>query len=407
MTITKLSRLSATHALHVSSFGACILFYLLFVGDGIPAVAMADSAGRSIQAVSLGVVCDGHTDNAAAYAHLLAAEVGPSTIVFPGNGQTCVSSKPLRLKSNTVLTSSPATAVLAPTLDDRSNPLVLRISNASHVTISGITIDGGWPKTQSTSAAVTIYKSSYVLFKNITIRHTNGIGINFSTGISYSGVSDSNFVDVGGYAPQTPGVQHRQAVAFSSGADNNNNFVTYSHFDGSGLDEISATQQVDFVVGHNILSHTSGGACIYGAGDKTIEVLDNKCSGASGNGIDLYRDGSVVVRDNVADLNGASGISVADVDNEVTITGNKTRNNNRKRKASAGILVGTDSAAHCPHVVTIKDNVSQNDDSTRSQSYGLKLVNLPNSLPILGNNSNRFSGNSTEDVARVSESRSD
>lgn len=410
-----------------------------------------------INVTTVGVVCDGVTDNAAAYARLAALQTGqPTTIYFPptvgvtnhlssgwagslagstltltavgssgglydgmpltmaglapgavvvalasGTANTvgatyailtlspttisaetitsssvtpCLSSTPLTIKSNTQLLAYNGTAVLSPIANSTASPMVISIANAQNVLVTGITIDGNISNVASLNNVAQVFESANVVFNGITEQNTNGIGIEFSGGTSgpgdqNTGVQNSTFVNVGDYVPLAPGTQNRQTIAWSQGEITNNlgNFAKNNTFNGSGLDEISIATQGNFQASGNFLYNSSGGACVYAVGSGDIQVIGNRCSGASGNGYDLLTDLSAQIVGNRATLDGGSGFSLVSISNAMEVSENYSTDNNQKvQPTPSGFTIGGTNGS-----ITMLDNHATDDQTTPTQEFGL------------------------------------
>jgi hypothetical protein len=299
------------------------------------------------------------------------------------------------------------------------NPLLFLASGVSDVQVRGLRFTGAGSAMNSNTLAV-VYRSSRVRFDKVTVADAAGIGIVFSTEVSSSGVSGSSFVNVGSRWKGT-GLRRdqHQGVVFCCGKGNHDNFVKDSSFEDVGLDAISFADQKDFaaagnhslnvgaavagVVGAALPSGVPvrdlvGGAAVYGAASDGAKVLNNVTDGAGGNGIDLFTVNRAEIIGNTARRSGGNGIGFAAGSN-AHILRNVGIDNNQARLSvvsapQAGIFM-TGGRNGQPPVsrVTISGNVATDDQTTKTQNYGIQLQDGSVASDIVVEQSNRLSGN--------------
>ena len=378
--------------------------------------------GNQVNAQSLGLICDGKSDNAQAFDAIRAkaARTGGETVFFPPSALPCLSSRPLIAVSRTIYSAIPDTVALRPTSDSTAGPLLFLASGVTDVQVQGLSFDGALGTLGNTNTAVVVYKSARVVFDQVTVRDTLGIGILFSTGVSNSGVRVSSVVNVGNRWRST-GLRRdqHQGIAFCCGQANDKNFVIGNLFADVGLDAISFTDQTDFravgnrstnaggevagVLGAELDAGVTnrsliGGAAIYGAASRRVTVVSNMTDGAGGNGIDLYKVDFAEIIANTARRSGGNGIAFAAASN-AAIIGNVSLGNNQARSSAvsapqAGIFL-TGGLRGDPLVrdVTISGNIVTDDQAIKTQNYGIQLQDGSVSSDICVDASNRLFGN--------------
>lgn len=375
-----------------------------------------------IDARSMGVVCDGATDNASIFDAITAktASFPGQTVFFPRAAQPCVTSRPLVATSQTIYVAEASTVIIKPTTDSAADPVLFQASHVADVQVQGITFDGAHATARTSNNVAMVYQSARVMFDHVTVQNARGIAIMFSTGVGESGVRDSRFVDVGNHWRVTGRrVDQQQGVAFCCGQGNKLNFVTGSVFDTAGLDAISFTDQSRFVVSCNrfrdagggtagvlgagfhepgVVPRLNGGAAIYGAQSNNVEVRGNVTEGAGGNGIDLYRVSNATISGNSVRRSGGNGISFAAA-SDAWIIDNISVDNNQARLTiisapQAGIFLsgGRDGDPPVTDVV-ITGNTATDDQVDKTQSYGVQIQDGSSASRVVVDHSNCLSGN--------------
>jgi len=361
------------------------------------------SLPKIFHAADLGVVCDGITDDGPALSTIFSkAEGTKARVVLPAG--TCLTSVQLVVRSELTLAGSAGATVIAPSSENKSNPLLLLIANQSNIRIQNVVFDGTADKFQSVSSPlITIYKSEGVVFENIVVQNARGIGLNFSTDISNSGVKSSIFRNIGiGWKSTGLNTDQQQGIAFSSGTRerNHGNFVVDSEFSEIGLDAVSVSQQSGFGVLHNRFHNvggraTNGGAAIYVAQSSGVIILGNVIDRAYGNGIDVYRSNNVSISSNHVQRSSAGGIIFAAGSN-CTITGNISINNNQDGKSSFVSGIAFNGGLHGDPLVSdcsVTANVSADFQKDKTQHFGFQIIAGAKSARIWIDRSNVLTGN--------------
>jgi hypothetical protein len=206
-------------------------------------------------------------------------------------------------------------------------------------------------------------------------QNTIGVGVIFSTGVTYSGVRNSQFKNVGNYSGAF--ASRHQPISFCCGttANNASNFAVANDFNQYGLDGISLTNQSYFVAignrfntsGTNNGSNT-GVACVYANTNSYSTIAENNCYNTSGNGIDSNTNTGIAITGNLVELAGGSGISTA-FDTNAAITGNTISDSQQfaQSVSNSGITV----FGVCTNV-TITGNTLSDDQGSPTQQYGIK-----------------------------------
>jgi hypothetical protein len=380
------------------------------------------TTGTAVNALSLGLVCDGKTDNAKIFEaiRVKAMQTSGQTIYFPPASLPCLSSQPLVAASKTTYKADPGSMTLKPSVASAANPTLFRADGVSDVLIDGLGFEGDLGPSSNSNSVVVVYRSARIVLERVTVRNTAGVGIAFSTEVSESGLRSSNLVNVGSRWKFTGrrGDQH-QGVVFCCGNSNHDNFVVDSTFDDIGLDAISFTQQTHFlaegnrstnagaavagVLGARLASGLSGkdlvgGAAVYGASSNSVKVVNNVSDGAGGNGIDLFKVNEAEIVGNTARRSGGNGIGFGAA-SSAQITHNVVVDNNQARAGivsapQAGIfLTGGRNGQPAVRRVTISGNIVTDDQPRKTQNYGIQLQDGSVASEINVDESNRLNGN--------------
>jgi hypothetical protein len=288
------------------------------------------------------------------------------------------------------------------------------------VLVEGLGFDGDLGRSRNSNNLILTYKSARVVFKQVTVQNTAGIGVVLSTGVTESGLRGSTAVNVGSRWKTTGrrGDQH-QGVAFCCGNGNHDNFVVDSVFDDVGLDAISFSNQTDFLVQGNRITNAGaavagvvgvrlaagldrkdliGGAAVYGAASNGVKVVNNVSDGAGGNGIDLFTAGGAEIVGNTTRRSGGNGIGFAAASN-ARIMNNTVIDNNQARLSvvsapQAGIfLTGGRNGQPIVSKVMISGNTVTDDQPRKTQNYGVQLQDGSVASDITVDQSNRLDGN--------------
>lgn len=376
----------------------------------------------TIDARSMNLLCDGKTDNAPVFdaIHRKASATTGQTVLFPAASHPCLTSRPLIADSGTTYRANPDTMTLQPTSGSSANPLLFMATGVSNVLVQGLGFDGALDSAINGNNVAVVQQSDRVVFDNVTVRNTRGIGIVFSTGVTESGVRDSHIANVGSHWKVT-GLKsdQRQGVAFCCGTNNNRNFVAGSTFDDTGLDAISFSRQTNFLASGNrainvggaiagvmgrglkagVANHgLAGGAAIYGAESAGVTVVGNTTDGAGGNGIDLYKVNGAEIAGNTARRSGGNGIAFAAGSN-ATITNNLVLDNNQARSThisapQAGMFLTGGLHGDPPvHDVRFSGNFIADNQTNKTQNYGIQLQDGSAAGNIVIDRTNHIQGN--------------
>lgn len=367
---------------------------------------VAGAPGATINAISNGVVCDGITDNGPKIAAINATLIAGDGLYFPPATAACLTSVAIAPISNTTVYAIPGTVIIKPTSGNTANPLLLAVANVSHVSVIGITFDGGGTAFASSNNVVSTYASSYVNFDHVTVQNTRGIGMIFSAS-TQSGATHSTFINIGNYYT-TSGLStdRKQALAFccSSPQQPVANYATHDTFSNIGLDSISITNNNDFVASENhcelslsqlTYNFTNNAACIYESANTGITMGKNISNLASGNAFDNYNSTNVTLTGNIATGSGGGGFAFS-VINNFSVTGNIAINNGQW---ASNCELGGFSFADANSIGSVTGNVSTDTQVTPTQQYGIYEFtgcSHPGTLTnVLIDQTNELDGNKT------------
>ena len=369
------------------------------------------------------LVCDGSTDNAAALQAAITAASGTAanTVYIPPAASACMLASNVSISTNaTNIWANPNSVTIKALTGNASSPLLLSIT-ASHVRLTGLTLDGGGTSFASANNVVAITGSDVIL-DHVTIQNTKGIGAIFS-GTSNSGIRDSVLNSVGGAATQgvafccgtalgassisgttltttnpaaiglyvygtnvapdtkvTAGSGTSWTVSVSqtvgsetmTAANNTGNFALRNQINTTGLDAISFASQHDFRADGNYIT-AAGAAGIYGALNDAANVVDNTLILSGGNGLDLTGTANTSVVGNIAKSSGGSGISYANA-SHATINGNIANDNNQLGTSGEGASNAGIAFNGIVSNVSVGPNDLSDDQSTPTQKYGLEAL---------------------------------
>ncbi|MBV9627629.1 MAG: right-handed parallel beta-helix repeat-containing protein [Xanthobacteraceae bacterium] len=292
----------------------------------------SEKPGVVKNAAEAGIMCDGSTDVAEPISALTrdAGRDGARAIIYlPPYPAPCMLSHPIMLASNTVLLAAPGTVTLKPFSDSRGDPLVLAVGPAHDVLIYGIDIDGTLRDhitIKNPTRVVLIYQSSGVILDHLSIKHTRGIAVEWSTGITNSGVRNSVFDDIGNYWQLTHSRTDRaQTLNWDCGAENlprhRDLFIIGNHISNTGYDPIATCRADRVEIRDNDLAIRStqyrdivspdypGGIYFVKASQGIIR--GNSINGAAGACIDVADSQQLVIEKNLGQNCGASGAAIA------------------------------------------------------------------------------------------------
>ncbi len=292
------------------------------------------------------------------------------------------------LPTNVGMIGTPGQSVIKALDSNISNPVLMAVTGSNNY-ISGVIFDGDSNGAiAGANNVVTVFGATRVIFDNITWQNTVGIGVIFSSNVSFSGVRNSTFRNVGNFSAPALANRH-QAISFCCGTATNNidNFATNNNFFQVGLDMISATSQYHILVEGNRGDTTAGNdgtkgaACVYGSTNHYLSIIGNTCYNASGNAYDTLSSVGLVISGNIGQFSGGSGLSTA-FDTHAVISGNTMLDNWQSALLApkAGISIfGTCSA------ITITGNILSDDQGSPTQQYGIQYFTT---APATGDCSN-------------------
>lgn len=244
-----------------------------------------------------GAACDGAKDDAPAIAAALKAAAGKpgAVVLFPPSGKPCLLKSSLTLPDGVTLWAAPGSVTLKAAPDNAARPALMAL--ASHTKLVGLSFDGGGAEAANTNPLIIGYKVTEVSFDHVAVRHSHGIGVLFSTGITHVDIHDSTFEDLGNHWKTTHAAKDRiQGVVICCGEGNHDNTAAFNLFADIGLDALQFSDQSAVTAHANLFRLENGEraavtapdypAAIYLVRDSGITIADNRVEGAQGNCID-------------------------------------------------------------------------------------------------------------------------
>jgi parallel beta-helix repeat protein len=354
--------------------------------------------------------CDGSTDN---YAGLSAAIAtvpsgGALFISSLSPSSTCILSKALTITSPITLYATPGTVTLKAQGLNISNPVLMYINGASNVTVSGITFDGGGSNLTNTNSVIEVLNSSHVLFTQVTVQNTRGVGI-IVVSSSTTGITYSTFSNIGMYwQTSLQSSDRHQAIAYTN-STSQKNYVESNFFTNIGLDSISFTQQTDMVVIGNrcqlalatpqyvtLASAGNWPACIFAQANTSAVIIGNISDSAPGNGVDMgTSDAGLVITGNYIIGSGGGGIALSGTTG-FTVTGNYVLNNFQN---SSDCHEGGISLSNALSEGVVSSNLATDTQGSKTQLYGVYGMTACSTTTTLTNvqidTNNQLAGNKT------------
>jgi len=347
---------------------------------------LATRAADVINVLDYGVVCDGATDNSAAFTAVKNKSASGSTVYFPPATSQCLTSAAIVAKSGVTYFAYPGTVTIGPTSTSVSSPLLFTSANNTGVTVYGLTFDGGGQDFAGGAPnTVQSYRDIGTVFDHVTIQNTRGIGILFS-GSAQSGLTNSTLNNIGNHWRTTNSNTDRAqglSICCTGTFALSDNFVNNNLFINTGLDAISVGGSNMIISGNrcelldfNQLTTLTPGpysACVY-ANTLTGSVISNNYSiNASGNGLDLYNSNNLSVTGNYIIASGSAGIGIFGNTN-TSVVGNVTLNNNQSTNTCSTCSRAGISLSNGGSNITISGNVASDTQSTKTQSYGFQAL---------------------------------
>lgn len=367
--------------------------------------------------------CDNATDNASVFTALHGKTSGHPGffIYFPPQAANCLTSQPMTFDSGTTYWAAPNTVTIKPTTGSTASPILLgAFTNfSSNVYIYGLTFDGALSSTQTNaSTLLQAFNGTNLVFDNITVQNTRGIGILFSyqtVGMINSGVRNAHFNNVGNFWTFSGvSTNRQQAIAFTGASPGiaYGNFSVNNWFNNTGLDDVSVTHQNDFLATGNhcfapayqfpTLITSAYNACVFVSTSNNAVVSNNISIGMSGNSFDIVGQTptlgqGIVVSNNISIGAGQAGISINGT-NGAVVTGNVLTNGNQL--GGGNVLRGGLTIAGTVTNISVSNNTITDLQSVKTQLYGIQYATLPGPIaPVVTNAqidlSNILVGNAT------------
>ena len=222
---------------------------------------------------------------------------------------------------NVIIRAQPNTVTIQSAPGNTSTPVLLSLSNG--VTVTGLSFDGGGSENPNTAALIVGYKVSNVIIDNVSVKHSRGIGLLFSTNVTDAVVRNSTFADLGNYWKVTHNPKDRiQGVVFCCGSGNNHNSAIANDFRDIGLDVLQFSEQTNATITRNrfhlengernIVSAPDFPAAIFALHIDGATITENIIVGAQGNCIDAPALINAKIARNEINGCGAVGIGLFD-----------------------------------------------------------------------------------------------
>lgn len=363
---------------------------------------LANLFGQVINVKDYGATCDGSTNDRIAINNALTAAGNGNvkTVYFPPSSTACMIAAPLTPPSGISIVAYPGTATIKASSTNGSTPLLFSMETGSphDILIYGLTIDGNVSGQTGVGGAANksrvngVVGGSRIVFDHVKFQNTYGQALQFSTNVTYSGVRDSTFDQVGMYW-HTSGLKTdaTQAVTFTDVSEGGSigNFAENNIFTNIGFDAINTAYQTHFsAIGNECILNNQqwysagvGNACVFTFGSRGFLVANNISYGASGNAFDLSGSESMIVVGNESYNAGVAGFligtgityGVTTGMNRFVMTGNTSINAGQNiNTASAGLLFakgGSGGGSITQGVVA--GNVFSDNQGVPTQKWGI------------------------------------
>ncbi len=169
----------------------------------------------------------------------------------------CQISHPVLLTSGTTVRGA---AILKPTPDNRSNPMLIKFANgAANITIQGLTIDGNGRDFPNTNDVVRAFGGDHLVVENVKFQHIRGVAFAALSVVTNSGVRKSKFTDIGNHWKTSRLTADRKAaIVFCCDPteSSHGNFAADNTLSDIGLDAMSVGNQNDFLASGNTITAT-------------------------------------------------------------------------------------------------------------------------------------------------------
>jgi hypothetical protein len=339
-----------------------------------------------VNAKAYGVVCDGVTDDYAAFVSALADVPTGGRLYLPPSGTTCLLSQNLVITKSMTVFANPGTVTLKAKTGNTSNPVLVNVNGVTGpVLIFGIAFDGGGTTFANTNNVVQEFGSTNVTFDHIVVQNTRGIGLLVSSS-SQSGVRDSQFINIGmNWKNSLSGTDRYQAIAFccTNTMTPKQNFAVNNYFNQIGLDAISFTSNQNYTIAGNrcdlglttaqfvtLAGQSQYPACIYVSSNTGGVIVNNVSDSAPGNAYDIGTSGghsNLTITGNYATTSGGAGVAIA-ATNDFTIAGNVLINNGQN---ASDCHIGAISFANTNTIGTVVGNQATDTQGSPTQQYGV------------------------------------
>lgn len=348
------------------------------------------AGGTTINARTVGLVCDGATDNGPVITAINGMLTAGTQLYFPPAINTCLTSVALSLLSGVTVYAVPGTVILKPFPGNISNPVLLNVAGVSNVTVQGIIFDGGGASFANQNPVIQLFQSTNTALDRIAVQNTRGIGI-LGSSVAASGVTNSFFNNIGMFWQTSLLVADRhQAIAFccSSTIPPQKNYAINNYFTNIGLDALSFTAQTDLLVANNrcflklvtpqfitLPAATNWPACVFLDNNTASSIIGNVSDSAPGNGFDIgpgVGHSNLVMNDNYALNSGSAGIAIATTTN-FSVVGNQMENNgqNTAHNCFLGGLTFNGTNANG----SVVGNTMTDTQGSKTQSFGIYGIN--------------------------------
>jgi parallel beta-helix repeat protein len=386
-------------------------------GTGAVATNVQAKLREFVSVRDFGAVGDGVTDDRAAFqAAVDAVSAAGGGTVFVPEGTYRISAR-VNLKNGVVLMGEGYQAsILKPTTTNASTNghLVGAGFGVTKVGMQNLVFDGDAVNMPVVYPLTQCFMASDILIDSCVFKNSRGVGINLSTDIKRLKIINCYFEDIA-FLNGSGGTGAKQAIAFS-GTGNQYVEISKNLFVRVGLDCISLGSLSDFVVSENIARE--GYTFIYSNLNTFCtrgQVINNVVStvvnapGALTDlggvrtqpyGIDLPYVRDCVVSGNVVRDCAAGGILLWDASGRIVVTNNIAISNVRAdlelEPGNAGISVMNYEGGPESAEVLIDGNICTDDQTVKTQAYGLVLSNSPFATVTTNN---VFDGNKIANIA--------
>ena len=350
---------------------------------------------------------DGKQDVSPCIQQAIAAAQGAGVVHIPAG--TWPLGKAIIATDNITLQGDGDKTVLVPASGNTSEPVLLEIKlHAKNVTVKAITFDGGGAEFPNDKTVISGTSVTHILFDDVTVRNTHGVGLLLQGGTSDSGVQHSRFINLGNHWKVTKERKDRiQGLVFCCGTGNTGNFAIDDRFEDIGLDALQIGNQDGFVARNNTFNLSndqfrqvkSGDypAGIFAIDSRNVTISDNTIRNSPGNGIDAPGLQNSTISHNTILGSGSAGIGIfigydkKTQAHDDTIVGNTVTNSGQWSQAS--FLGGITVAGGTPANITISGNTVTDTQSAKTQKYGVFVTRGTSPANLKIDPDNHLAGN--------------